>query len=129
MNLFEQLRKLGATLPPSHVPTLNELAGIVGAMVAHAEHGDSILQAAEQGAEEVAKALAPAAADVASVLVPEAAPVAQAAAAMVEHLPGPTPPADPEDEVAELKKQLESAQTLIATLQRGRVVASDGGAA
>lgn len=137
MNFIEQLRKLGASLPPSHVPSLNELAGVVGAVIAHAEHGDSILRAAEHGAEEVAKLLAPVAADVADAAAPELAPLIGVAEQAIEHLsdatpdpPYPPPPAVPDEAetVAELRKQLEAAQTQIAVLSRGQVVVSEAGA-
>lgn len=138
MQLIDSLRQLGAKLPPSHVPTLNELAGIVGAVIAHAEHGDTILHAATVGAEEVARVLAPVAADVIDAAVPGAAPLVAVAEHAAESLmltaaPAPAAPA-PADEaatIAQLRKELEAAQTQIGQLQATRVTVTpaDGSAA
>lgn len=158
-NFFDQLRTIAAQLPESHKPTLNELTGIVGALVAHAEHGDSIIKAAEQGAEQVAKVLAPEAAGVADVLAPELAPVIDAGEQLVENLPSPapypqtpavtSPPIPPSDvtpippptvaadvpaaatpgDPAEIQKQIEALQTELAAAQRGTVEPDSGAAA
>lgn len=110
MSLIDDLRAAADKIPPSHIPSLNELAGVVGAFIAHAEHGDDLFTAAEQGAEAVAKLFAPAAEDVAGVL---AADATQASA-----------PASESQQVAELERQLQAQQTLIAQLQRGQATST-----
>lgn len=41
--LMERLRATAKVLPPSHVPSANEIAQILGALVAYAEFGDAAL--------------------------------------------------------------------------------------
>lgn len=44
--LYADITKLAKALPVSHIPTINDLAGWVGAVVAYLEHGHSIIQVA-----------------------------------------------------------------------------------
>lgn len=132
MSLIDDLRKVENLIPTSHVPSLGEVIPIVGALIAHAEHGESLFEAAAQGAEAVAKLFAPAAADVAEVAAPELAPVIAGAEKVVEALPEPAAPAAPVVEpqsdaakVAELSKTVEQLQVALAAAQRGTVTVSE----
>lgn len=53
MSLLDSLRKVAAHIDVGHVPTSAEANKLLGAMIAFAEHGDDVLQAAENGAEEL----------------------------------------------------------------------------
>jgi hypothetical protein len=57
MSLFDDLVNAGKQLPPSHVPSAHDLPGLVGAIVAFGEHGETFLKAAEAGVDEVASFL------------------------------------------------------------------------
>lgn len=57
MPLIDDLIAAGRTIPPSHLPNVSDLAGIVGALAAHIQHGQSFLDAADKGAEAVADLL------------------------------------------------------------------------
>lgn len=52
MSLIDDLREVLDSIPPSHVPTLQELAGIVGALLLHLDHGNDLKTAAEQGGQQ-----------------------------------------------------------------------------
>lgn len=135
MSLIDDLRQVADLLPPSHVPSLNEIAGVVGAVIAHTEHGDSLFTAAAGGAEQVAKLFAPVAATVAEAAVPEAAPVIALAEKAVEQLPAPAAPAPAAEtstpveleaqsdaaKLAEAMKTIEALQTALANAQHGEV--------
>lgn len=42
MSLIDELRDLGKLLPPSHIPSVGEMAGVVGALIAKVEHGEQV---------------------------------------------------------------------------------------
>ena len=76
MGLLEDFQNVGKNLPPSHVPAIADVQGVLGAVVAFLEHGQSVIDAAAAG-------------DVASAATPDElhavlAPVEQAAAETVE---------------------------------------------
>lgn len=82
MSLIDKLRTAGAVLrdaAPSHVPNVNELADVVGALIAHAEHGESLFEAASQGGEAIVKLLSPVAVDAVEAADPAATPIVQEA--------------------------------------------------
>lgn len=54
MDLLNRLIAAGRQIPPSHLPSLNDLVHVVGALVLHVDHGPQFLQAAEQGEGAVA---------------------------------------------------------------------------
>jgi hypothetical protein len=115
MSLIDDLREIAGELPPSHVPTLNELAGVVGALIGHTEFGEEFLTAGKEGSEEV------------NALFSRADQVAEPAQGL-----GPTPSAivpgavsADQAEIAALKQQV---QTLLANQNRTTVTAgSDTG--
>lgn len=125
MSLIDEFRKLAGDIPPSHVPSLNELAQVVGASVLYAEHGDSLLKAAESGAEGIAKLLAPEAAAIADAAAPEASPLINEGERLIEELPpvehdqaaapveptalDPTSPVSPADSAAPVTDTSEAA--------------------
>lgn len=64
MSLIDDLRAAAELLPPSHVPTVNELPQILGALLAHVEHGhESFVKAVENGFDGFVHLLAPTEAD------------------------------------------------------------------
>lgn len=54
MSLIDDLRQVAPHVPPSHVPTLAELPGVLGAFIAYVEHGDNVIEAAAGGFDDVA---------------------------------------------------------------------------
>lgn len=58
MPLIDDLIVAGKTIPPSHLPNVADVAGVVAALAAHIQHGNSFLAAAEKGADAVAELLA-----------------------------------------------------------------------
>jgi hypothetical protein len=64
MSLMDDLRTVAASLDPSLAPSSNEVGPLLGALIAYTEHGDKIVQAAEDGGSAgVSDLLAPAADD------------------------------------------------------------------
>lgn len=76
MGLLEDLQNVGKNLPPSHVPAIADVQGILGAVVAFLEKGQAVVDAAAHG--DATSAATPD--ELHSVL----APVEQAAAETVE---------------------------------------------
>ena len=48
VGLIDDLRTVAASLDPSLQPSSNEVAPLLGALVAYTEHGDKVVKAAEQ---------------------------------------------------------------------------------
>lgn len=57
MSLLDDLRKI-ADFPISHVPTISEALPILGGLIAYVEHGPTVLEAADKGAQELSDLLA-----------------------------------------------------------------------
>lgn len=76
MSLIDDLRKIGATFPPSHTPSAGELPGVVGALVTLIEHGPELLQHIESDFTSLAQFVSgqPAAPEPAPVEAPAAPP-------------------------------------------------------
>jgi len=105
---LDQLREVGAALPPSHIPGPAEAFPILGALVAAAEHGvDELLEAAK--ADQAALEAGEPATAVNKLL----APPSEDEPAPVTPTP-PTPPASPDVDLAAenaaLRQQLETAR-------------------
>lgn len=130
MSLIDDLRKLGAAFPPSHVPSAQELPGVVGALVTLIEHGPDLLTHLESDYETVAKFVSGVADDV----VPDAPAVpapSTTPGASADH-PASTPAADNEQvsalqaQVAQLLAANQSLQEQItAQAAAARTVAAD----
>lgn len=134
-NLIEDLRSAAEHLSPSEVPSLNELAGVVGALISHIEHGGSVggalVAAGEQAVADVAPAAesigAQVAADVFNPSSPHS-PQGTPAGADTTSAPAASPaPVSEQQQIAELERQLQAQQTLIAQLQRGTVQSTPAG--
>lgn len=133
MGLLEDLQNVGKNLPPSHIPAISDVQGILGAVVAFLEKGQSVIEAAAAGdpasagtpdelhqvlapveeaaAETVEKAEAAVSEAVGEAIAPaeqtvEAVPVAAPVAAV-----GPGPELTP-DEVQQLQALLAKAQAV-----------------
>ena len=76
MSLLDDLRLAAGALDIQFQPVANETAAILGALVHFTEHGTAFLQAAEKGAEDVAKLLVPPPPEPPPAAPPAAAPVA-----------------------------------------------------
>lgn len=112
MSLIDLLRQGAADVPPSHVPTANELPGIVGALLAFVEHGEEAVVKAldnEQGPNAGWNDL------FSPEQVDPAAPNPNAPAADSPHIPERSDPASPPVTATD-DEQAESAQ--LADLQR-----------
>ena len=59
MSLIDDLRQAAPSIPPSHVPTQHEVAGILGALILHLEHPDEFLDAAGEGHNAVGDLISP----------------------------------------------------------------------
>lgn len=66
MGLLEDLQNVGKNLPPSHIPAISDVQGILGAVVAFLEKGQVVIEAAANGdpasaatPDELHQALAP----------------------------------------------------------------------
>lgn len=118
MSLIDDLRKLGAAFPPSHVPSPGELPGVVGALVTLIEHGPELLNHIESDYETVAKFVS----GVADEIVPDApavpAPDAPAPAATVAPAPAATDaPASTGPSAEEFAAMQEQVRQLLAANQ------------
>lgn len=72
MSLIDELRDLGKLIPPSHLPSVGEMAGVVGALIAKVEHGEQVFSdTIKNDAQKLSDLLGGVAADPA----PEPAPV------------------------------------------------------
>ena len=58
MSLLSDLAGVGDNLPPSHVPTLQNVAKILGALIVYAEHGSDKFSVATSDAEKLNNLLA-----------------------------------------------------------------------
>jgi uncharacterized membrane protein YgcG len=125
MSLLDKLREV-ADFPISHVPSVSEALPLLGALIAHVEHGDTLFQAAEAGAQELNELLAgeppkpePAPVSVAPTQPtdkpPAAAPLAAAAGGHVFDEVAHAPGDDLAAENAALRQQVE---TLLANQRR-----------
>jgi hypothetical protein len=47
VSLLDDLRAVAARLDPQYQPTSNEVGPLLGALIAHTEHGDKLTKAAE----------------------------------------------------------------------------------
>lgn len=105
VSLLDDLRQAAASIDPQFQPTSNELPGVVAALIAHTEHGDSFLEAAGQGPEQTSQLLAGGADDAGAEEGTEQAPDdSQTSEGAGPTVTGPTGPVDPEQEDKEAAK-------------------------
>jgi hypothetical protein len=130
MSLIDDLRKLGNSMPPSHVPGAAEIQGVLGALVAYAEHGPAVLTAFEKGAQELSDLLGdvkpePEPSHPAVPSEPVATVTPPAAQAGASTVTTPVPPVSDSDDLATLKAENAALQqqvaTLLANLQKTQV--------
>lgn len=132
MSLIDELRDIGAALPPSHIPGLAEALPIVGALVAAAEHDvgqllDAVkadLAAAERGDQPSAlnELLAPSeevSAPAPASESPAPAPLDPATA------PAPQPPSDQAELVQVRSERDELAAQVAALSQQVQTLVAD----
>lgn len=111
MALLDELRDVVPHIPPSHIPTIGEALGIIGALVAHCEHGTKLFEAAEQGTDEVNRLFAEEYVPQASPAPVEQTPVAPPDSPAPAETPAPVSDAGSlEAENAQLKAQIAALQ-------------------
>jgi hypothetical protein len=104
-SLIDKLREVADFVPISHIPVAGEIAKVIGALALYVEHGDSLFQVAERGAQEVHNLIAPA---------EEGAPAPSAASGFSPAAPSPEPGSAPQQDLqaenAALRQQLATAE-------------------